>query len=330
MAKVMITGGIGFIGANIARELLEKGHEVAIYDSYIQYVSPLDSLYQIYLKERFKGIREKIVIERGDTRDRDNVTKFMRTHRPDRVIHLAALPIADLSNLNTEEALSTILVGAVNVLEAVRAVDFVQRFVYTSSSMIYGDFTAEAVSEDHPKKPKEIYGGTKYAGEILTESFGRRFGVPYTIIRPSAAYGPTDINRRVTEIFLENAMAGKKLVLHGGGTTRLDFTHVKDAAHGFVLATFADEAKNEIFNITRGEGRSLKEYADILRKFFPNLETVEEPADIYRPKRGTLDISKARKLLGYEPAYSLEDGIADYVAFRKRIQEEYPELATSK
>lgn len=315
MTSILLTGGAGFIGAYIARELVGNGHQVVIYDSFMQYISPLDSHYQVYLEERFRDIRDKVVIERGDTRDRGNVARVVARHRPERIIHLAALPLADLSNSYPEEALSTILVGTINVLEAIRDVDFVQRFVYTSSSMIYGDFMYEPADEDHPKKPKDIYGGTKLAGEIMTESYGRRFGIEYTIIRPSAVYGPTDVNRRVSQIFLENALAGKELILHSGGTTRLDFTYVEDTAHGFVLGTFADQARNEVFNLTRGEGRSLKEFADILKRFFPDLRTVEKPQDVFRPMRGTLDISKARMLLGYEPKYSLEKGLERYIAF---------------
>ena len=226
MATVLITGGAGFIGSHISRKLLAKGHRVVVYDSYKQYISPLESRYQQYLEERFKGIRNQIEFVQADTRHRGNLERAIQEHRPERVIHLAALPLADLSNRDPEEALSTILDGTVNVLEAIRRVDFVKRFVYTSSSMVYGDFESEPANEDHPKKPKDIYGGTKYAGEVLTEAYGRRFGIEYTIVRPSAVYGPTDVNRRVSQIFLERAMAGEDLVLHNGGDTRLDFTFV--------------------------------------------------------------------------------------------------------
>ncbi|HON55947.1 MAG TPA: GDP-mannose 4,6-dehydratase [bacterium] len=313
--KILITGGAGFIGSYICRKLIELNHMPIVYDSFVQYISPFDSLYQTYLTERFLGIKDKIIFERGDTRDKSNVRRVISKHKPDRIIHLAALPIADLSNTHSEEALSSILQGAVNVLEIARDVDFIKRVVYTSSSMIYGDFQYTPADEEHPKKPKDIYGGTKYAGEILVETFGRRYGIKYTIIRPSAVYGPTDVNRRVSQIFVENAILGKTLTLHRGGDNVLDFTFVEDTADGFVKATFSDNAVNQIFNITRGEGRTLKEFVDILKTIIPNIKTIETEGDLFRPKRGALDISKARKLLGYEPKYSLEQGLKKYVEF---------------
>jgi UDP-glucose 4-epimerase len=194
-------------------------------------------------------------------------------------------------------------------------VDFVERFVYTSSSMVYGDFQQYSANEEHPKNPKDIYGGTKLAGEILTQSFSRLFGIEYTIIRPSAVYGPTDVNRRVSGLFIDSALKGTELVLHGGGRTKLDFSYVKDTAHGFVLATLSDEARNEVFNVTRGEARSLLDFAEILKTWFPELKMRIEPHQAHRPKRGTLDISKARELLGYHPMYPLEDGIAETVDY---------------
>ena len=315
MATVLLTGGAGFIGSFIAKELLRKKHRVVIYDSFIQYISPLDSLYQFYLKERLKDIRSSVVIERGDTRDKSHVAHFIAKHRPNHIIHLAALPIADLSDNNPEEALSTILTGTVNLLEAIRDIGGVDRFVYASSRMVYGDFHLEPIKENHPKNPKDIYGGTKLAGEILTQAYGRRFGIEYTIVRPSAVYGPTDSNQRVSQIFLESAFANKELILHGGGEERLDFTYVEDVAVGFTLATFSKKAANEIFNITYGQGRSLKEFSDILKNYFPNLKTVELPRSRYRPKRGTLDIGKAKRLLNYQPKYNLEKGIRQYKKF---------------
>jgi UDP-glucose 4-epimerase len=320
MAKVVVTGGAGFIGSYITRELVQEGHDVIILDSFSQYVSPLDSNYQWYLKARFEGIDErKLTIIRGDTRNAAATRRVFMEHKPDRVVHMAALPIATISDYYAEEAIACILLGTVNILEIIRDVDFIDKFVYASSSMVYGDFQYCPADEEHPKAPKGIYGGAKYAGEIMTQVYGRRFGIDYTIIRPSAVYGPTDSNRRVSQIFVENALRGEPLQLDGGGTQTLDFTYVTDAAHGFVLATFHEAAQNEVFNITRGEGRSLKEFAEILSRIVPGVSTVEVPANEIRPKRGALDISKARRMLGYEPQYSLENGLEDYVEFVRKF-----------
>jgi len=323
MAKIFITGGAGFIGSYIAKKLIKMDEEVIVYDAFVQYVSPFESRHQKYLEKRFEGLKDRIVIVRGDTRNKGDIRRNILKYKPDRILHLAALPIADLANLYSEEAITTILQGTANVLEVIRDVDFVKRFIYTSSSMIYGDFQYTPADEEHPKNPTEIYGGTKYAGEILTQSFGRRYGIEYTIVRPSAVYGPTDINKRVSQIFLENALQGEEIIVHGEGRIKLDFTDIEDVVNGFILAIFKEEAGNEIFNITRGEGRSIVELADIIKKYFPDLKIVYKQAEIFRPKRGTLDITKARQLLGYNPKFSLEDGMKKYIEFVKQWMPDY-------
>ena len=329
MAVVFLTGGAGFIGSFVARELLQQGHEVVILDTFTTYVSPLDSNYQGSLAERFRLLRDKVTIQRGDAAHPMAIRRAIEKYAPERIIHLAAVPVADMTALHSEEALSSILQSTINILEVIRDVGFVKRFVYISSSMIYGDFQYLPADEEHPKNPKDVYGGAKLAGEILTQAFGRRFGIEYAIVRPSAVYGPTDVNRRVSQIFVQNALQGKPLVLHGGDT-QLDFTYVKDAAHGIVLATFHPAAANGVFNMTRGEGRSLRELAEILRRWVPSVEIIEKAPDRIRPKRGALDIRKARRLLGYDPQYSLEDGLAEYVAFARETQFPERELLTEK
>jgi len=318
MSNILVTGGAGFIGSYIVKVLIQQGHNAIILDSFSQYVSPFISNYRQYLNERFDGIdKNRLVIERGDTRNGAPTRRMILKHKPDRIIHMAALPIATISDYHAEEAVTTILMGTVNLLEIIRDVDFIDRFVYASSSMVYGDFEYSPADEEHPLKPKGIYGGAKYAGEIMVKTYGRRFGINYTIVRPSAVYGPTDSNRRVSQIFVENAIKGEPLGLSGGGALMLDFTYVKDAANGIVLATLSDKGENEVFNITRGEGRSLKDFADILGGLVPGVKTVEIPGDDIQPKRGALDISKAKEKLGYQPEYSLEKGIEEYVNFLK-------------
>jgi UDP-glucose 4-epimerase len=318
MSKVFITGGAGFIGVATAKQLVKSQDQVLLHDAFLNFIDPLKSNYEPYLKLRLEKIKDKVDIVRGDIRHKGRFLKIMQKFKPDVVVHLAALPIAKHSNLYSEDAFGINLHGTVNVLESIRQVDSVKRFVYASSSMVYGNFRTNPANEEHPLDPIEVYGGTKLASEILTKSYGKKFGIDYTIVRPSAVYGPTDVNRRVSQIFVENALKGAPLKLEGGGQTKLDFTYVEDVAQGFVLAINSDKAKNQIFNVTRGEGRSLKEFVEILKGLIPNLKTEIAPVDMERPERGTLDISKARTLLGYNPKFSLEEGLKEYVEFVKK------------
>ncbi len=316
--KIIITGGAGFIGYHLTKNLVKKGHTVVIYDCFTSYIPEDKSIYLPYLQIRLKELKEIAEIIKGDIRDTELLIKTIREHKPEVLINLAAVPIATTSNQMSQEAIGMNLNGVTSILDAIRSTDSVRRFVYISSSFVYGNFQSDPADENHINEPIDVYGGTKMAGEVLVKSFGRRFGIEYTIIRPSAVYGPTDTNRRVSQIFLENAMKGKPLVLHNGGLGKVDFTYATDAAEGFALAATLPAAKNEVFNITRGEGRSMKEFADILKKLLPNVKTEEKPPDEIRPERGSLDISKARKLLGYNPKYSLEDGMKEYVAYVKK------------
>ena len=321
MSKVFITGGAGFIGSYVCRKLLEMGHEVIVYDAFIHYISPLKSILKDYTELRFEGIVDQIDFRRGDTRDKAHLRRVILETKPDRILHLNDITIADLSNRHSEEALTSILEGAVNVLEVCRDVDFVDRFVYISSSMIYGDFEEIPAPEDHPKRPKDIYGGTKYAGEVITETYSRRYGIPYSIVRPSAVYGPYDVNRRVSQIFVENALLGKQITLYGGGKQTLDFTYVDDAAEGMIKVMFHENAEGNAFNITYGQGYTLKELADILKSHFPDLDiNIVDEEDVFRPKRGALSIEKAKKLVGYDPRYSLEKGIQQYLDVYQKLE----------
>jgi nucleoside-diphosphate-sugar epimerase len=284
--RVMVTGSQGFIGKAVTRKLRDLQHDIC-------------------------GIDTKM-----GTDILDDLSKPFEIFKPEIVIHMACTPIAKYCNEYRKDAVSTIVGGTQNILETIKDHP-VKRFVYISSSMVYGDFVNIPEKESDPKNPKCIYGAAKLSAELLTKVYGRMFGIDYIIVRPSAVYGPGDVNRRVSQIFLENAIERKPIVIKGGEDTRLDFTYVEDIADGIILAAFFKDWEKPLydrtFNITAGNGRSLIEYVDILRNYFPDIKVVNEPRDESIPKRGTLDISKAREILGYSPKFSLEDGIRKYV-----------------
>ena len=324
MEKVLITGGAGFVGSHVAQEVARRGYHPVLADIFVQYFNfndPNYELYQKYLRERFRRFETNATIERVDTRNQHDLARVLEKHQPSYVVHLAALPLANESNTFSEEAFSGIVQGTVNFLEILRTAGYLKRFVYTSSSMVYGHFKTIPAGEDHPKDPISIYGGTKYAGEILTQTYGHKFGIDYAIVRPSAVYGPTDVNRRVSQIFVENALKGKPLVLKGGAGNRLDFTYITDIADGICRAMLEPGGCNQAFNITNGDSKSLLEYVEAIQKHLPKVEIIEEPHDESIPVRGTLDISKARELIGYEPKYSLEKGVGEYVNFVRHMME---------
>lgn len=326
MRTYFITGGEGFIGYHICKLLLRNDeNHVATYDAQKHYIPFSESLWPIYQLYRIKSlVSDNLTRIRGDVNDRGLLKESLEKYKPDVIIHLAALPVANVSHDYPEEARINILDGTTVLLDILREVNFkFDRFVYTSSSMVYGDFLRDKngqiipAHEEQQCNPVGIYGAMKLSGEYVTKVYARRLKFNYTIIRPSAAYGPTDCNKRVTEIFVTNALKGEKLKLDNGGHHMLDFSYVKDVAEGFLLATNSDKAVNQTFNITRGEGRKIRELAQIIADLIPGTKIIDEEAVVFRPNRGTCDISKARRLLGYNPKYSLEEGIKEYIEFIK-------------
>lgn len=318
MTKILVTGGAGFIGSHTASRFADQGLEVMIYDSFQSYVRP-NRFRELNLAYRFEELLKGIDIVRGSTRNANELRRVVSKFAPDRIVHFAALPIASIALGQSDEAFGAILCGTVNLLEVVRDQESVTRLVYISSSMVYGDFEQDPMAESGATNPKEIYGSLKLAGEILVRAYSRCYGFGHTIIRPSAVYGPGDVNRRVLQIFVEAALEGKTLVVHGP-ETRLDFSYVQDVAQGVVLATLESSGENQTFNITRGEARSLREVIEILGTHFQGVNVkVRQDMDDFRPKRGALDIRLAKEHLGYDPQYSLESGLAEYIEFEKNL-----------
>lgn len=314
MAKILLIGGAGFIGSYCCRNLIRAGEdEIFVFDGFVNYMDRFKDDYEKQLALRFSDLKDQVKLVRGDIRYKLEVKRALREIGPEIVIHLAAIPDARKSNQFPEHAIDINLNGTVNILEAIRSIPSVKRFVFASSSFVYGDFQYCPADEEHPTNPIDVYGGAKLSGEILTKAYGTRFGNEWTIIRPSAAYGPGDSYNRVSKIFVDNALAGKPLKLFNGGKNVIDFSYVSDTANGIVLAAKSEKAANQVFNITRGEGRTIKEFAEIVAKNVPGTKIEIEESTERVPERGALDISKAKKLLGYKPKYSIEQGIQNYL-----------------
>ena len=138
-------------------------------------------------------------------------------------------------------------------------------FIYFSSSMVYGNFNGAAVTEDRHCEPLGIYGALKYGGEKLVIAYNQVFELPYTIMRPSALYGERCVSRRVGQAFIENALRGMPLTVNGDGSDALDFTYIDDLVQGVIRCIARPEARNQIFNMTYGGARSLKQMIEIVQ-----------------------------------------------------------------
>lgn len=317
MAKVFITGGAGFVGSWVARLFVENGDDVYIFDTFKQYLLPTPEATQPNLLIRLKDFIDDLELVQGDTLNKDHLRRVLNRIKPDIIIHMAALPLAFMAIEHTEDATNSILGSTVNFLEILRDFNHNCRMVYASSSMVYGDFLSSPMTEDVPKDPKEIYGSFKLAGEIVCRGYMRCYGLDISIVRPSTVYGPYDANQRVIQKFINRALNGEPMIVDGDGSSKLDFTFVEDTAQAIFLAGTHPSAKGRTFNITRGRSRSLKDVVDIIQQYLPGLEVEYRPAPAYMPKRGALDISKARNLLGYEPKYDLEQGLPLYIEHLK-------------
>jgi nucleoside-diphosphate-sugar epimerase len=307
--KFLVTGGAGFIGHNVVRILESQGHECIVIDTCTDYgFIPKEELTYL-INERSKRFNARI--RSIDIREGQFVDTIFKTYKPDVVIHMASFPRQKVVEQNPLLASDVMSTGLVNLLEKSKQ-HKVKKFVYISSSMVYGDFTAD-VLEAHVCKPQGQYGIMKLMGEKLVEDYHRTGAFDYTIIRPSAVYGEWDVEDRVVSKFMTKAMRGETLKVNGPDEV-LDFTYVEDTAMGIVLAATKDQANGSIYNITRSEQRqwNLKDAAELAIKIAGQGSLEVAPRDLSFPKRGRLDISRAVRELGYTPQVNVEEGFQRY------------------
>lgn len=316
MTAVFVTGGLGFIGYHLCSMLLNEGHSVAIYDAAVSYLPVESGTVQRQFAYRRNSLSDRGTLTTGDTQDYVRLSEALMSAQPEVVVHLAAIPLPAICNAEPLRAAQVNLTGTAALLAAIRTVASVRRVVFVSSSYVLGHFRREPADEAHPTSPIDVYGSTKLAGEVLVTGLARSVGLEWVIVRPSAVYGPTDANRRVVQVFIENALAGQPIVVQSG-ESRLDFTYCEDVAAGLVLAALHPQAANQVFHMTRGQARSINELAHAVALMVPGSRVVNDTRPSEAPTRGTLDIAKAQALLGYRPLVSLEDGVARYVAFMR-------------
>jgi nucleoside-diphosphate-sugar epimerase len=329
--KIALVGGAGFIGHNLALELVRRGAKVEVIDSLqvnnllslsTDYSDPFNrDLYINIVNQRLDLLRQHGVdLHPQDARDYHAMSRILSHIKPNVIVHLAAVSHANRSNKDPYSTFDHSLRTLENALDVAR--DFVEHFVFFSSSMVYGNFKVPEVDEEQPLDPMGIYGALKVGGEKIVIAYQQVFGLPYTIIRPSALYGARCVSRRVGQVFIENAMRGLKLRVDGDGAERLDFTYIDDLVDGVCLTIEKPEEKNQIFNLTYGSSRPIGELLEITRHHFPEVEVERVERDKLMPERGTLSIDKARRLLGFQPKNPVDVGFPKYIEWYKSMMQQ--------
>ena len=306
--KFLVTGGMGLIGHNVVERLLKRGEEVAIVDNRTTYgIIPQTEL-DYLMEERLKKINNHPVYN-TDITNAGPLDYVIEQEKPNVIIHMASFPRQKVVNANPAWGARVMMEGLMNICESAKK-HGVERVVYISSSMVYGDFE-DQVEEDTLCQPIGQYGIMKLAGEDIVKDYHRRGAFDYAIVRPSAVYGPLDVEDRVVAKFMLQAMRGDVLRVNGAGET-LDFTYVDDAADGIVAAATRIMAANRTYNITKSHSVSLLEAAEMIVKIVGQgtIEVRDRDADF--PTRGALSIDRARVILGFDPKVDVEEGFENY------------------
>lgn len=306
--KFIVTGGAGFIGHNVIRLLKQQGHDCFVFDSMTNYGFVPQHELDYLIKQR--GARMNNPVHQIDIREIDRTDMFFKTFgsMADAVIHLASFPRQKIVGKDPVWGAEVMGTGLINLLELTRRYH-IPKFVYISSSMVYGDFVDD-VREDAVCNPQGQYGIMKLMGERLVEDYTRRGCFDHVILRPSAVYGEYDVEDRVVSKFMLSAMRGQVLRVNGAQET-LDFTYVEDAAQGIVAAALNTQSHG-IYNITKSHSTSLLQAAELAVQIAGrgHIECHDRDADF--PSRGALNIDRARRELDFDPQVDVEQGFQKY------------------
>jgi len=313
-STVLVTGGTGFIGSFVAKDLLEHGHDVVAYD-----LSTDDSILAKL------GVAEDVEIRRGDVTDPTDVVRAVRETGTTHVVHLAAL-LTNTARENPRAAMDVNVAGTNNVFEAARTLsDQVERVAWASSAAIYApphnydDGDDWWVTEDDLVYPDTLYGASKEYNEHQARVYTEEFDVDQVAIRPTVAYGPyreTGGSAFLANI-VEKPTLGESFSVEYGDQ-EIDWQHVEDIAQAFRKAAFTpeDDLTQRVYNV-RGELATVREAAETVEGIVPEADlTVSDEGEL--PWTQRLDMTKAQEDLGYDPAYDLEAGFRSYIDVLRR------------
>lgn len=305
--RVLVTGGAGFVGSHLV-DLLARSNAVTVLDDF-----------SVGLRSNLSSSPHVNVVT-ADVRDRASISAAVK--QAEVIFHLAVVCL----RVSIPDPMAGHLVndlGTLNLLLAARD-SSVERFIYVSSSEVYGSAIRVPMDETHPLNPATPYAAAKLAGEAYTLSFHRTYGLPATVVRPFNMYGPREHadgpSGEVLPRFVARAMAGKPLVVFGDGLQTRDFTWVGDAVRGILMAAECDELVGDRVNIARGQEVSVLEVARLVQEAVGTrsliLHQAERPGDVRRHLAG---VERARSRLGFDAGVGINEGVARYVDWVRSV-----------
>jgi UDP-glucose 4-epimerase len=310
--NIAVTGGAGFIGSHITEKLLNLGAKVTVIDTFLHGNKV----------EHLAG-HKQLSIHEADIRNSKSMSTLLKNK--DMVFHLAAVVGVEETQLSPFEVLDVEIGGTINLLNA-STKNNVKKFIFGSSSEVYGD-SREPMNEDSRLAPKSTYAVAKLVGEEYCKAFFHKYNLHYTILRYFNVYGPRQDERFVISRFIKRALASETIFIYGDGKQTRDFTYVDDTVNVTLLASINDKTSCQAINIGTGNSTSINDLASQIMKSVNNktmkLQFVEY--DKTRPREieifnRTADITKAKKMLHYDPTVNLAEGLKNLISLDKRFK----------
>lgn len=307
-SKILVTGACGFIGSHLTEELAQLGADVR---AMIHYNSRNDWGQLKFLPTEIKKSLEVVA---GDVRDPIVVRKAVKGC--EMVFHLAALIGIPYSYTAPEEYVDTNIKGTLNVLQA-SLDENVAKVIHTSSSEVYGTAIYTPIDERHPLQAQSPYAASKIGADKIAESYYLSFDLPVAIARPFNTYGPRQSARAVIPTIISQALSDPKIKLGTLSPVR-DFNYVLDTVDGFIKMAEKEESIGKTINIGSGKGTSIGELVECIEKIIGKKIEVEIDAERIRPQKSEVfklicDNTMAKKILNWEPKYSLDEGLSETV-----------------
>ena len=307
MDPVLVTGAAGFLGSAVVEALAARGDAVLALD-----LVPGERI------RRLAAAHASIEFQVAEVTEWARVAALLQTRRPRAIVHCAAIVGVPASVEAPFRTFQVNVEGSLNLMEGMRLFG-IKRMLHLSSEETYGPFQAPQAAESHPQQPVMPYGISKLAVELLGRSYGELHGLECIHLRTSWVYGPGLPRARIPKILVEAAVQGRPLHLPAGADFAVDHTHVEDGVQGILLALDKDLHPFDAYNIGSGTAPTLREIVAILKELVPGADLAVAPGPYRHPggiaavRKGALDITRARPVLGYAPRFDIRRGLADYV-----------------